>query len=165
MVDVKGGWLGVAVEPGGEDIKGLRVMRVFPSGPAARAGIRKDAVLLRVEGQPLYEPEDLSRALEATESGQVVTVTLVQGPGTTVVEKNVQVRLGDTGRIALRPILTDDGDDEQRDSFEYWEDSQGFATQIPHAAVELEFQRRLSEQNERIERLLISLREEINSLL
>jgi hypothetical protein len=164
LVDVKGGWLGVAVEPGGEDIKGLRVMRVFPAGPAARAGIRKDAVLLRVEGQPLYEPEDLSRALEGTQAGQVVTLTLVQGPAATPVEKNVPVRLGDTSRIARRPILTGDDDEQRPDSYAYWEDSQGFATQIPPAAVELEFQRRLAEQNERIERLLISLREEIDAL-
>jgi len=161
---LQGGWLGVAVEPGGEDIEGLRVKRVFPGGPAARAGIRKDDILLEIDRQLLSEHDDLAKALEGTRAGEEVAVRLTRGPNPKLHEQTKFVRLGEsTGR---QRVALDEMKEQERaqESVGYWEDSQGFATQIPPGAYELEYQRRMAEQNERLERLLIDLSEEMQQL-
>lgn len=166
----EGGWLGVAVQPGGEDLKGLRVSRVFPGGPAARAGIRKDDILLDVEGQLLSEHGDLAKALEGTQAGDEVAVRITRGPDPKLNEQTKVVRLGESPRRNQTRLGDIEGTGEPNPTdradqpVSRWEDSQGFATEIPPDAYELEYRRRMAEQNERLERLLINLNQEIQQL-
>lgn len=165
--ELSGGWFGVAVEPGGEAIKGLRVKRVFPGGPAARAGIMRDDILLEIEGQSVSEHGDLAKALEGTEAGQRVSVVLTGGPDPQLHKQTKEVQLGKRSARNRTPIKESDGQDEQeagRRSARHWEDSQGFSTQIPAGAYELEYQRRMAEQNERLERMLVNLHQEMQEL-
>lgn len=160
-VGPRGGWLGVAVDPGSEDIKGIEVSRVFPGGPAARAGIRKGMVLLALNGQTLHAHDDLKPLLEETEPGEEVTIKVTHGADPELYEEELTVRLGDSRRTRRRSISEDD---PLRGSPDYWEDSQDFATQVAPRDFENEQGRRLAEQNERLERLLTQLREDVAAL-
>ncbi|HEY9777285.1 MAG TPA: trypsin-like peptidase domain-containing protein [Planktothrix sp.] len=88
--------IGIEVEP--ENV-GLRVVRIDPDGPAARAGISgpkmvvyRDGpfayqvydrsladIITRVDNAPVHTSDDLFAAIEQKKPGQVVTLTVVRG--------------------------------------------------------------------------------------
>jgi Do/DeqQ family serine protease len=65
-------WLGAAVQPVDADLasslglsrpEGVLVDRVYPDGPAARAGIAKGDVILTIDGRPVEDPKALNFGL------------------------------------------------------------------------------------------------------
>jgi len=58
---------------------GLCVERVSDGGPAARAGIRKDDVLISVDRVPIYRKPDLSIVMRGHSAGDVAQVRVVRG--------------------------------------------------------------------------------------
>lgn len=84
-----GPWMGVRVKEAssalrdqldlGED-EGVVIDVIAPDGPAEKAGLRVNDILLKFEGSRLGNPDDLRNALAECEVGQVVTVeTLRRG--------------------------------------------------------------------------------------
>ena len=89
-------WLGVACFPVPEALRsqlglaehegGILIRDVVPESPAAKAGIRRDDVLMKVNGKPLTNPEDLIKvvnagkdkklALELIRAGKKVSVSV-----------------------------------------------------------------------------------------
>lgn len=57
--------------------QGLRVENIFRNGPADKAGLDKDDILLTLEGNPLREPGDVYRRLRELGVGATITVELV----------------------------------------------------------------------------------------
>jgi serine protease Do len=68
---------------------GLLVREVLESGPAAKAGLERGDLIVAVAGEPLRRVDDLFRALDASEAGSSVELTLVRG----VDERTVAVAL------------------------------------------------------------------------
>lgn len=72
-------WLGVtAVNASG----GVRVKSVVSGSPAARAGLKEDGLLVRLDDHELGSVSDLSRALDAYEPGSTVTIRWTTAGGT-----------------------------------------------------------------------------------
>jgi serine protease Do len=84
---VRRGYLGVGIQPVGEDIaaslglpknRGEIVANVEPNGPAARAGIRQGDVILSVGGQAVSEDNTLSYIVANSRIGASVPIELVR---------------------------------------------------------------------------------------
>ncbi len=76
-------WLGVTTEPASPTHPdGAQVALVVPGGPAARAGIRPNDVIKRIDGQAVQDPEDVARAIDRDRPGDQVTIVIQRGGGT-----------------------------------------------------------------------------------
>jgi serine protease Do len=93
------GWLGVVIQqitPELQDAmklpdgKGALISRVDPSGPAQKAGIERGDVIVRFDGQPIDEMEELPRRVAGVAPGKSVDVIVRRGGE----EKTFQVKVG-----------------------------------------------------------------------
>jgi S1-C subfamily serine protease len=84
---VRRAWLGVAVGPrplpprvagrlGRE--KGIEVIEVVEGGPAARAGLHAEDLVVELDGAPLGRADDLQRLMTAERIGRPLTLTVVR---------------------------------------------------------------------------------------
>lgn len=80
-------WLGVLMDA---DEGGVRIDRVHPAGPAAKAELRPGDVLLKVDSTKVAAPEDVRGALQQRKPGDSIDV-VVRREGQ---EKTVKVTLG-----------------------------------------------------------------------
>lgn len=69
------GWLGLAVDDALVTGR-LVVVEAAPDGPAARAGVRPQDVLLAINGSPLKDSDELAAALAAITPGQRVRMAI-----------------------------------------------------------------------------------------
>ena len=58
--------------------RAIEVVEVIPDGPAARAGIRAEDLLVELEGAPLTSVEDLQRLMDEDAIDRPVRVTVVR---------------------------------------------------------------------------------------
>lgn len=65
------GMLGVLVSP-------VRVTEVVPDGPAARAGVRVEDVIIAIDGIALDPDHDLSEAIRRHDPGEKIILTLIR---------------------------------------------------------------------------------------
>src|SRR2546421_6392572 len=81
------GWIGIAMEPlttelaqalGLRDTRGAVVARVYPGGPAAAAGLRKNDVVLLFEGVGVDDYRHLQRLSADAEVGKTVKLEIVR---------------------------------------------------------------------------------------
>jgi serine protease Do len=93
------GWLGVVIQRITPDLKdamnlpstdGALVSRVDPKGPAKTAGIERGDVIVRFDGRPIKEMDELPRLVAAATPGTKAEVGLLRDGK----EKSVQVELG-----------------------------------------------------------------------
>jgi Do/DeqQ family serine protease len=85
-------WLGASVQPLDGDLasslglsrpEGVLVNRVYPDGPAARAGIAKGDVILAVDGHPVEDPKALNFRLTMGTVGKDATLDVWRRGGKT----------------------------------------------------------------------------------
>src|SRR5213596_3275594 len=102
------GWIGIAMEPltselaqsfGLSETRGAVVARVYPGGPAAAAGLRKNDVVLLFEGAGVDDYRHLQRLSAEAEVGRKVKVDLVRRREKKTVELKV-AEAPDTGPSA-----------------------------------------------------------------
>lgn len=96
-------WLGISYIPVTPELaqqydlpasSGAIVAEVAPGGPADRAGIRAQDILVRAGDQPLQNEGDLRRALRTRNPGDKLEITLRRGKS----EQKVTLTLGDAPR-------------------------------------------------------------------
>lgn len=87
----QGASLGIAVEPGTNEPeqKGVVVLKIFPEGPAAKAGLRKGDVITRADNQKVDAPRALVGFLASHKPGDKVTLHVTRDGK----EKNLSVTL------------------------------------------------------------------------
>ena len=104
-------WIGVQCEPAGEAVRGqlelpknqgLVVVRVMPDGPAAKADIRPNDLLLTAGDKKLAAVSDLAVAVEATKEGSL-KIKLLRGGKPIEVSVRPGVRPQDPQADAVRP--------------------------------------------------------------
>ncbi len=93
-------WLGISMDelPPSEDPsqpRGVRVVMVYRGTPAARAGLRPDDVIVRVNGQPVNGARDLLRVVMAQPVGATLDLE---------VRRNGEVRRLSVRTTAMPPI-------------------------------------------------------------
>ena len=111
------GWLGVYSQGLSEPMqtalsvtRGVLVTEVVDNSPAAKAGLRTGDVILRVDSQEIYTPEDLSHYVGAHPDRAVRVECLRQGKTETVAAKlgtrdrQVEFSLNDVPQVASAQI-------------------------------------------------------------
>jgi serine protease Do len=93
------GWLGVVIQQITPDLKdamnlpdekGALISGIDPKGPAHGAGIKKGDVIVRFDGQPIDEMDELPRRVASVAPGKTVDVVVRRGGE----EKSVSVKVG-----------------------------------------------------------------------
>ncbi len=150
-----GPWLGVYLMDAEEESRGAQVTHVYPASPAARAGLRPGDVILAVNDQEVQDTPDLITILDGFEPKSKVTLRL---------EREGQ-EVEATAMLAHRTDFAyqtsyDERSGEQRQAYD---DEDPFSNIPPHA-MQLEHDRRMAEQHQRIETELRKLQEEVRQL-
>ena len=94
---VERGWLGVqnltpeqAKSAGLESPKGARVVDVVKGGPAEKAGIKKDDLIMAFQGKKIRDSGELRNEVATSTIGQTAKVTVLRGKET----KEISVKIG-----------------------------------------------------------------------
>ncbi len=156
-------WLGVYLEEGeaaGE--QGARITHVYPSGPAARAGLHAGDVIMQIDDRKIEGPSDVITYVQESEpqaetqfsiqrNEQQMTVPVVLGSRQHFMPPAQNNGVGQQGNANYGPTTyAQQGNDDFED--------------VPPHAMQLEHDRRAAEQRQRIEQELQALREEIRQL-
>lgn len=164
-------WLGVYLEEAetADNVKGARITQVFPAGPASRAGLQVGDIITRINDQKIDDSSDLVMYIQGqkpqtqdqfaiTRNNQEMKVPVTLGSRNDSFPQNYQA--GYRG-----------GPEQgyQTGSQQRWDDrGQSYShdpySNIPPYAMQLEQERRASEQHERIENEIRALRDEIAKL-
>ena len=78
---------------------GAQVGGVVSGGPAAKAGLREDDVIVEIDGEPVQEPNDVSAAVNASRPGDELSV-VVERDGE---RRTLTVTLGEQPEQATNP--------------------------------------------------------------
>jgi len=152
-------WLGVYLNDNQENERGAVVAQVYPSGPAARAGLYTGDVVQQVNGQQVATSADLIATIEEMQPGAKAELALLRNNEPT----KVTVTLGSRDSFVSRGQNTDRydryGGNQGGESHQNGDDYD-----IPQHAMELEHTRRMAEQHQRIETEIAKLRDEVRML-
>jgi hypothetical protein len=102
-------WLGISTHPVDPSLRehleiqegfGIQVVEVMPDSPAAKAGLRGNDVLVRLDDQRLISPEHLSVLVRSMKRCDAVSLTLVRKGR----EETVEVVLGEAEENLFGPM-------------------------------------------------------------
>lgn len=102
-------WLGISTHPVDPSLRehleipegfGIQVVEVMPDSPAAKAGLRSNDVLIRLDDQRLISPEHLSVLVRSMKRGDTVSLALVRKGR----EETVEVVLDETDETLFGPM-------------------------------------------------------------
>jgi C-terminal processing protease CtpA/Prc len=151
----EGPWLGVYLMDAEEESRGAQVTHVYPASPAARAGLRPGDVILAVNDQEVQDTPDLITILDGFEPKSKVTLRLERGGQ----EVEAPVVLAQRRDFAYQTSV----DERSGEQGQAYDDEDPFSNIPPHA-MQLEHDRRMAEQHQRIETELRKLQEEVRQL-
>ncbi len=157
-------WLGVFLEEGEATVKGARITHVYPSGPAARAGLQAGDIITQIDNQKIESPADVITLVQESEPLAEMQFLVLRNDQ----EMKFPVALGSRGHFL--PPSSPNGysppgnGNEGAAGYEHSADDPDDFEDIPPHAMQLERDRRVAEQHQRIETELRALREEIRQL-
>jgi membrane-associated protease RseP (regulator of RpoE activity) len=150
-----GGWLGVYIAEPDESkaVSGVQISQIFPASPAARAGFRGGDIITQVNDEKVTDAQSFMTAIEAMAPGTKATFA---------VQRNDQpVKL--TATLGQNH-WTFRGQDEDFAGFDGMRGRGRMEEEYPIYALELEHNRRMAEQHQRMEQMLLELKEEVRQL-
>lgn len=172
------GWVGVNLDEGDADergeaeTKGARVTQIYPNGPASRAGLLPGDVITRIDNEAVEGAADaVLQIRELQPQSRAMFVAMRDGE-----EVNLEVMIGSRATSGYQSSYGQQPNFPQGQQGQFndprFAGNQQFQGQggnnmwqgVPPYAMQLEHQRRMAEQNERIETELAQLREEVKKL-
>lgn len=167
MHGTNSGWLGVFLDEGDANDKGARVTQVYPSGPAARAGIQVGDVIKLIDTQQIAGSADAVMLIRELQPKAEVLFTVERGKE----ELKIPVTIGSRGNFNYQSFYAgsqqDPNQGPQGQQFNGNDPRNGDFNQfngVPPHAMQLENDRRNAEQHQRIEDEIRALRDEIKQL-
>jgi len=158
--DQDAAWLGVFLRERDNE-RGATVAHIYPSGPAARAGIYTGDVIQQVNGQQVSNGNELIAALEQMHPGDKAEITVLRNNEPTKLTATLGSR--DSFIARNRPMDRFYGRGNQGGQDGQYDENEDMYN-IPLHAMELEHNRRNAEQHQRIENEIAQLREEVRQL-
>lgn len=164
--DGQGGdaWLGVFMDRRDESEQGVRVVQVYPAGPAARAGLRPGDLIVAINEQPIQDNQDLVTIMDQVQPRSQLKLQVQRNDR----ELPLTVRAGSRNDFGQQQFGQRQMERMERDSdrafFTRQPNDQDGMYDVPGHAMMMEAHRRLAEQHERIEQQIQQLREEVQAL-
>ncbi|MGE0759061.1 MAG: S1C family serine protease [Pirellulaceae bacterium] len=160
--NTEGAWLGVYLQDAAQGQPGVRIVSVYPSGPAARGGLQPGDVIQQLNGQPVQSTPDLIASIESMEPQSRAEFVIERGGQ----PLQIPIVLGDRETfVSYQQWGSDQGGQDQGQGGQFYgggyEDEDG---NVPPHAMQLEHDRRMAEQHQRIETALQKLQEEVRQL-
>jgi membrane-associated protease RseP (regulator of RpoE activity) len=176
MPSSDGGWLGVFLDEGDPNIQGARVTQVYPSGPAARAGIQLGDVITQINQQKVGGSADAVMLIREMQPQAHVELAVMRNKE----ELKIPVVLGSRQQSGYQSFYGGQGQFPPG-QFAQGQFGQGQFPQgqgngqqgypgenqfqgVPPHAMQLESERRNFEQHERIEEEIRALRAEVQEI-
>lgn len=78
------------------EIDGALIVRVIPKSPAAEAGVRRNDVIVAIDGRPVKNAKDVQAIVDRCRVGQVVTIHVLRGESSTPLKLGIK-----TGNLSL----------------------------------------------------------------
>jgi predicted metalloprotease with PDZ domain len=174
MPDPIGGdaaWLGVFLDRGDPSAHGARITHIYPTGPAARAGLQVGDTITRFNDQAIDHPADLILLVQESEPQSEValhvlrnereqTIPMILGTRSHFIQRN-DSQQGNGNDDSPGEFAHHDAESRPTSDGPYREDA--FENVPPHL-MRLESDRRNGEQHQRIEQEIRALREEFRQL-
>lgn len=117
-------YLGVSLGPT-DRLDGVKVLEVVPQTPAAKIGIQKDDVIVRIGGESVTSPETFMEAISKSKPGDSVVLRLRRG----------EMELDKTATLERRPIGSFRGEMQNRMGSELSSRRTGYGTILQHDSV------------------------------
>jgi hypothetical protein len=146
-------WLGVVLNKAEEGKQGVEIRHIFPSGPAARAGLRSGDMLIQFEGKDVASPEDVAKLIAEGKVDEPIEVVVLRGEE----RFPIKTALANRSDFLLDGPFSNDG--QGQDGFGEFDHSH-----VPDHAMMLEQHRNFAEQHERIEMKLDQVLKELADL-
>lgn len=146
-------WLGVVLNNAEEGQKGVVIGQTYPSGPAARAGLRGGDVLVQINGKDVTSPEDAGKMISGCKVSEPVELVVLRGDERFTINANVANR---SDFLFDVPNSNQGQGQEGSGDFDH--------SHIPDHSMMLEQHRYFAEQHERIEMKLDQVLEELEAL-
>jgi hypothetical protein len=150
-------WLGVVLNEPEQGQEGVQITRIYPSGPAARAGLYSGDRLVQVAGKQVASVEEAAKIIEEAKPSEAIELVVMRG----------EQRQTITATLANRSdFFMDERFDDRRDQGNQGDDdfSRFEGSEIPDHAMMLEQHRRFAEQHQRIEEKLNQVLTELEDL-
>ncbi len=148
-------WLGVVLNQAEEGQQGVQVAQIFPSGPAARAGLRSGDVLVQIAGQDVTSPEVAAQMIEKAKANEPIELVVLRGEQ----RQTITATLGNRQDFLFEQRQSNQNQGQgEAGSFEFEGSS------IPDHAMMLEQHRHFASQHERIEMKLDQVLKELAAL-
>jgi len=147
-------WLGLGLD---DTKKGVEVERVYPNGPAARAGFEHDDVITSIDGKKVAKSEDIFAVLDKAQPGGRAEITITRDGK----EEKLQVVFGDSSQFHFGQQGNGQGN---QDHGHQGADQYAAHHFVPEHDMMLEHHRNMAVQNQRLERLVMELRDEVREL-
>jgi len=87
---IKRGWLGVSIQSKKAG-RMVRISAVFDNSPARKAGLKKNDVVLSIDGNRVKDSSDVSRIIRSIPPGKVVKINVLRNEE----RKTMQVKIGE----------------------------------------------------------------------
>ena len=152
-----GPWLGVYLQDNEENQTGARIIRVFPAGPAARAGLRTGDVIQQLNGKEVASTPDLIAMIDELDPRAQAQFVVLRGDQ----QVTIPVALGNRQNFVFYGDRNDQRNDNNSENNNNNDDEY---SDIPPYAMQLEHDRRNAEQHQRIESELRKLQDEVRQL-
>ena len=154
-------WLGVLLQEKqagqpGQNQPGVRVIRTYPSGPAARAGLFAGDQLVQIDDQQVNSPEDVAKIISSDQPNQQLNLVVLRGGE----KQTLTATLADRSDF-LPNNQPMQGQGNQNNQFDSHQDH---FSNVPGHAMILEQQRHFAQQHQRIEQKLDQVLKELNQL-
>ncbi len=157
-------WLGVYLEESDAASQGARITQVYPSGPAARAGLQAGDTITQIDDQKVEGPADVITIVQESEPQAKTQFSIIRNEQ----EMNIPVVLGSREHfVPPNNPYGQYGNGNGHGDHSQFAPPQGAGQDfedVPPHAMQLEHDRRLAEQHQRIEQEIQALREEIHQL-
>lgn len=142
----------------GQPQQGVVVRHVFPSGPAARGGLRDGDVIVSIGDKKVASPQELIDHIGSLKPNDTVQFSVLRGGQTTT----LPIVIGQRSDYA-EPEMQQSNFQGGQFAGQEGQDDDDFGS-VPDHSMMLEQHRRFAEQHERLEKLILELKEDVRQL-
>jgi len=100
----------LGIQPGDGEGKGVLIEETVADSPAAKAGLKKDDLIVSLAGKPVKTLQDLLTILKNQKAGDTIEVGIVRNDKVMTVQVKLESPYANMPRLGIRPSYSDEGE-------------------------------------------------------